>query len=95
MRKSVIVRTEDYSHRIEIAQKNLRWIIRDDHFILLFGFSDPKQVSDLDVYKIFTPTPMTKSQVEKLFQSHSDFVIVDWKAYPNYDKVPTDAKVSG
>jgi len=55
---------------------------------------DPKQVSDLDVYKIFTPTPMTKSQVEKLFQSHSDFVIVNWKAYPNYDRVPTDAKES-
>ena len=61
----------------------------------LYGFSDPQQVSDLDVYKIFTQTPMTKSQVAKLFQSHSDFVIVDWKAYPKYDEVPKDAKVSG
>jgi len=55
---------------------------------------DPKKVSDLDVYKIFTQTPMTKSQVAKLFQSHSDFVIVDWKAYPKYDEVPKDAKAS-
>ena len=61
----------------------------------LYGFSDPQQVSDLDVYKIFTPTPMTTSDVEKLFQSHDEIVIVDWKAYPKYDEVPKDAKVSG
>ena len=61
----------------------------------MYGFSDPQQVSDLDVYKIFTSTPMTFQQVQKLFHSFSEIKHVDWKAYPKYDQVPTDASVSG
>jgi len=55
---------------------------------------DPQQVSDLDVYKIFTSTPMTSSQIDKLFEPNAYAKSVSWKAYPNYDEVPTDPKAS-
>ena len=56
--------------------------------------SDPKKVSDLDVYKIFTRTPLTELHVDRLFKSHSDFAVVDWLAYPEYDIIPDDVEVS-
>ena len=52
------------------------------------------KVSDLDVYKIFTPEPLTVHHVNRLFRSHSEFVVVDWMAYPNYDTIAADVEVS-
>lgn len=56
--------------------------------------NDPEKVSDLDVYKIFTPEPLTVHHVNRLFRSHSEFVVVDWMAYPNYDKIAVDVEAS-
>jgi len=56
--------------------------------------NDPKKVSDLDVYKIFTSKPLTTHHVNRLFRTHSEFVFVDWKAYPNYDEIRQDAQAS-
>ena len=50
-------------------------------------------MSDLDVYKIFTSKPLTTHHVNRLFRTHSEFVFVDWKAYPNYDEIRQDAQV--
>lgn len=55
---------------------------------------DPKKVSDLDVYKIFTRTPLTELHVDRLFKSHSDFAVVDWLAYPEYDRIPDDVEAA-
>ena len=52
-------------------------------------------MNDLDVYKIFTQhKPLTQLDVEDLFEYHSEFTVVDWLAYPEYDKIPNDVKVS-
>ena len=58
---------------------------------------DPQQAKDLYVYKIFAPTVLTVKERRKLFRWHKRgaFDYADWKAYPNYDEVPTDAKVNG
>jgi len=56
--------------------------------------NDPRSVSELDVYKIFTRTPLTKHHIQRLFKSHSEFKIRDWLAYPDYDKIPTDVEES-
>ena len=57
--------------------------------------SDPKKVSELDVYKIFTQhKPLTELEVDNLFEYHSEFTVIDWLAYPEYDKIPNDVKVS-
>ena len=82
----ILVRCIDYRDGVEYAS--------GDCMKLRIFFSDPEKVSDLDVYKIFTPEPLTVHHVNRLFRSHSEFVVVDWMAYPNYDKIPTDVEVS-
>jgi len=55
---------------------------------------DPKTPSELDVYKIFTSKPLTVHHVKRMFKSHSEFVVVDWMAYPNYDHLYKNAEAS-
>ncbi|CAG7821289.1 unnamed protein product [Allacma fusca] len=43
---------------------------------------------DYPVYKIFSPAPLTEKQLEIIFLQVHLVKVFDWKAYPEYDRVP-------
>lgn len=47
--------------------------------------------ANLSVWKIFSPNPLTKNQIDELFVTTSEVKIIEWLAYPHY-KVPTKSQ---
>lgn len=55
------------------------------------SISNVESVNDtanLNVWKVFSQNPLSRSEIDQLFESTSDVKVVEWLAYPHY-KVPT------
>lgn len=49
------------------------------------------ETASLNVWKIFSQQPLSKNQLDQVFENISEIKVVDWLAYPHYT-VPTESQ---
>lgn len=63
----------------------------NDFFNSISNVEGINDTASLNVWKVFSQKPLTKNQIDQLFESTNEIKVVDWLAYPHY-QVPTESK---
>lgn len=62
-----------------------------DIFNSISNIRGVNETVSLNVWKVFSQQPLSKNQIDQLFESTSEIKVVEWLAYPHY-QVPTESQ---